>query len=218
MEYVFLDNVSSTQDFVKERLRDRFLDSLVMAKTQELGRGRRDRKWCSPAGGLWFSFDTPYTDELITIAIGVAVREVCSEAYECELLLKWPNDLILDGKKVGGILCEKVENRVVIGVGINTNVGSIGVDNSVSFFSRFGKIIDNEALMKKIVDKFFSLNGENVIVKFRENMAFIGEEKFVSVLNKSVKIVGISDEGHLIIEDCGEVKNVFVGEILIDKS
>jgi ATP-dependent helicase/nuclease subunit A len=101
---------------------------------------------------------------------------------------------------------------------INTNIINVDVENSISFFNKTKKSIDNKELMKKIIDKFFILKDEEVINKFRENMAFIREEKFVSSLNKKVKIIGISDEGHLIIEDDGEIKNVFVGEILVNNN
>jgi BirA family biotin operon repressor/biotin-[acetyl-CoA-carboxylase] ligase len=134
------------------------------------------------------------------------------------LLLKWPNDLILNNKKVAGILCEKVKDRVIIGIGINTNIEKIDVENSISFLSDTRKFIDNKELMKKIIDRFLTLKNEEVINKFRENMAFIGEERYISALDKRAKIIGISDEGHLIIEDNGEKKNIFVGEILIDRN
>lgn len=218
MEYIFLDNVSSTQDYIKTQLIKEKYNIVVLANTQNLGRGRRDREWKSPSGGLWFSFDTSFFSELITIKIGVAVREACEEIFGVKTLLKWPNDLIIDGKKVGGILCEKVGDRVVIGIGINTNLINADVENFISFFNKTRKIIDNKELMKKIIDKFFILKDEEVVNKFRENMAFIGEEKFVSALNKKAKIIGISDEGHLIIEDNGEMKNIFVGEILVDNN
>ena len=73
-------------------------------------------------------------------------------------------------------------------------------------------------LMWKIIENFLNLKDANVVSKFRENMAFVGEEKFVSAINKNAKILDISDEGHLIIEDNGKEKNIFVGEILIDKN
>lgn len=218
MEYIFLDNVSSTQDYIKEKLINNEINTAVLTISQEMGRGRRDREWKSPSGGLWFSFDCPFFSELITIKIGVAVREACEDVYGVKVLLKWPNDLIVDGKKVGGILCEKLGDRVVIGIGINTNLTNVDVENSISFFYKTKKIIDNKELMKKIIDKFLSLKDEEVVCKFRENMAFIGEKKFISALNKNAKIIGISDEGHLIIEDNGTRKNIFVGEILIDRN
>lgn len=218
MEYIFLDNVSSTQDYIKEKIVKREYNTAVLANSQELGRGRRDREWESPIGGLWFSFDIPFYSELITIKIGVAVRESIEEIYGVSPLIKWPNDIILDDKKAGGILCEKVEDRVIIGVGLNTNLKKVDVENAISLFSKTREIIDNKELMKKIIDKFFVLKDEEVINKFRENMAFIGENKFISSLNKKAKILGISDEGHLIIEDDGERKNIFVGEILVDKT
>lgn len=218
MEYILLEEVSSTQDYIKERIISGEYNNIVMTKEQTLGRGRRDREWISPIGGLWFSFDVPFFNERITIKIGVCVREVLEEAYGVKVLLKWPNDLILNGKKVGGILCEKVDDRVIVGVGINTNIEKINIENSISFLSFVKKDINNEELMKKIVDRFFKLEDKNIVCKFRENMAFMGEEKFISALNREARIVGISDKGHLIIEDDVEEKEIFVGEILIDRN
>ena len=218
MEYVFLDNVSSTQDYIKERIFNDKYDLAVLTNSQSLGRGRRDREWESPSGGLWFSFDTLFTNEMITLKIGVAVREVIEEVYKVKILIKWPNDLIIDNKKVGGILCEKVKDRVIIGVGINTNLAKIEVENSISLFDKTKKIVNNKDLMEKIIDKFLEIKDNDIVNKFRENMAFINEEKYISSINKKAKIIGVSDEGHLIIEDSGETKNIFVGEIMIDKN
>ena len=70
--------------------------------------------------------------------------------------------------------------------------------------------------MYKIIDNFFEFTKKNeeVIEEFRKNMAFIGEEKYVSAIGKTARIKGISNEGHLIIEDEGNIKEVFIGEIL----
>ena len=216
MKYVFLKSVDSTQSYIKEQLRENNTDIIVRAEVQECGRGRSGRNWSSPNGGLWFSFDTAFSDDMITIAVGVAVRKVCEEVFKHKVLLKWPNDLILEGKKVAGILCERCGDRVVIGIGINTNVSNIEIENSTSFLKVTNKKIDNEELMYKIIDNFFEFINKNdeVINEFRKNMAFIGEEKYVSAIKKMAKIIGVSDEGHLIIEDEGNTKEVFIGEIL----
>lgn len=216
MKYVFLKSVDSTQSYIKEQLKENNTDVIVRAEVQECGRGRTDRNWRSPSGGLWFSFDAEFFNDMITLAVGVATRRACEEVYNHRVLLKWPNDLILNGKKVAGILCERCEDRVVIGIGINTNVEKIEVENSTSFREITNKVIDNEILMHKIIDNFFELvyKSEDIITDFRKNMAFLGEEKYISAIKRNAKIKGISDQGHLIIEDEGSMKEVFIGEIL----
>lgn len=216
MEYVFLDKVSSTQDYIKNCLFKGKKNIAVLAKIQDNGRGRRGREWKSPEGGLWFSFDTEIIEEVVTLTAGVAAYKACVEEYDCELEIKWPNDLILNGRKIAGILCEKFEDRVIIGIGVNTNTSVTEIENSISFISTTEKRIDNINLMKKIISEFKLLKKDEVIQCFRENMAFVGERKYVSSLNKEVKIIGVSDEGHLVVEDNEIRKQVFIGEILID--
>lgn len=216
MKYVFLDSVDSTQSYIKEQLKGNDKDIAVMAKVQKCGRGRTGRNWCSPYGGLWFSFDVEFFNDIIPLTVGVSVMKACEDFFGCNVLLKWPNDLILDDKKVAGILCEKCGDRVIVGIGINTNVDNVEVENSTSFLRVTGSKIDNEKLMRKVIDNFFELRDkrEEVIEEFRKNMAFVGKEKYVSAIRKTAKIIGISCEGHLIIEDEGKNKEVFIGEIL----
>lgn len=215
MRYVLLENINSTQNYLKEQLKNGYNNIVVKADTQFLGHGRNGRQWVSPLGGLWFSFDTEFCSDMITLIVGVAVREACEETFGCKLMLKWPNDLLLNDKKVAGIICEKINDRVVVGVGINTNIKKIEVENSISFLEVTGNYIDNEELMKEVIQKYyyFCKDINKVIDEFRKNMAFVGEEKYISNINKKAKIIGISDNGHLIIEDDGNTKEVFVGEI-----
>lgn len=213
MEYIFLEKTESTQDCIKKLVEEGKHDTAVLAKEQVKGRGRNGRTWVSSFGGLWFSFDTEFAEDLITLKAGVAVLEVCTKLYDCKLSLKWPNDLILNNKKVAGILCEKIGNRVVVGIGINTNNKDNLIETSTSFIKETGKSIDNEVLMKEIITGFQDYR-KDVIKEFRENMAFVGEKKYVSTINKEAKIMGISDDGHLTVETENNIMNVFSGEIL----
>lgn len=112
--------------------------TVVWADSQVDGKGQYGRSFSSPPGGLYFSLIlrpelAPERLPLITLATGLACRDVLARMYSLEILLKWPNDLFLHGKKVGGILCENFfDNRrspspatVIIGVGINANGSSI---------------------------------------------------------------------------------------------
>jgi BirA family biotin operon repressor/biotin-[acetyl-CoA-carboxylase] ligase len=105
---------------------------IILADTQTTGRGRLDREWFSPKGGLYFSVllrpvtlnltETP----LITLTAGVAVANVFKTALGLTPQLKWPNDVLLATKKVAGILVEStfIGNDIeyaVVGVGVNAN-------------------------------------------------------------------------------------------------
>lgn len=219
MEEIYFYEIDSTQNYAKQLVLEGKNDFVVCAKTQKIGRGRLGRVWNSNEGGLWFSFDIDFNNagELFTMGIGVAVREVCSELYGVDVKLKWPNDIILDDKKVGGILCERIGNRVVVGIGLNTNNIDTGIENTTTFKKSTGKEIDNNIIMKTIVKKCketINNNLSNIVPFFRENMAFLGEMCFVSALNQKAKILGILDNGHLLVEINNEIKEIFTGEVV----
>jgi BirA family biotin operon repressor/biotin-[acetyl-CoA-carboxylase] ligase len=108
---VRLGSVTSTQDVAREMP----LGSVVVADHQTAGRGRSSHSWEAPRGtALLVSFVLP-PNPLLSLAAGVAAAEACGRGVR----LKWPNDLLLDGRKVGGILVEASPARAICGIGIN---------------------------------------------------------------------------------------------------
>lgn len=218
MEEYHFSNINSTQDYAKKLYLEGKNNFLVYADNQTAGRGRNGRLWKSPSGGLWFSFDMDLGDVkgLFTMAIGVATREVLEEIYKCKVQLKWPNDLILDRKKVAGILCEKFNYTVIVGIGINTNVEYVDEEKATTFFNKTKINVNNYEVMKKIIERcneVINSRMDKVIDIFRENMAYKGEVCFVSALGKDVKVLDVSDNGCLIVEADNETKEVSAGEI-----
>jgi BirA family transcriptional regulator, biotin operon repressor / biotin---[acetyl-CoA-carboxylase] ligase len=119
------DELPSTNDRLRawaEKGADGF--SVVVAESQSAGRGRSGSSWYSPPGnGLWMSILLPPLPPRAThlpLLVGVAAARAIDEvAGDVQTGIEWPNDLIVDGRKVGGILCEGVGRWVVAGVGIN---------------------------------------------------------------------------------------------------
>ncbi len=104
-------SVTSTQDVA----RPMSIGSIVVADHQTAGRGRLDRRWESPPGtALLVSFVLP-PNPALSLAAGVAAAHACGSGVR----LKWPNDLLLEGAKVGGILVEVRPTTAICGVGIN---------------------------------------------------------------------------------------------------
>ena len=136
MQEYYFNEINSTQDYAKKISLEGENNFVVFSDIQTCGRGRMSRNWQAPLGGLWFSFDNEFIDKngLFTIAIGIATRKVLAKVYNCKVLLKWPNDLIFENKKVGGIICEKVNEKVIVGIGINTNVKNIHEEKAITFF------------------------------------------------------------------------------------
>lgn len=129
---VFHREVGSTQEIARGLIRQGASEgTLVLAERQSEGKGRMGRSWASPPGGVWLSlilkprFKPPETLRL-PLLTGLAVAEAIRKAAGIETSLKWPNDVLLGGKKVGGVLCELDAetdrvNYVILGIGVNVN-------------------------------------------------------------------------------------------------
>lgn len=129
------DVLGSTNDRARELARGgKDAWAVVLAETQTRGRGREGRAWVSPGGqGLWLSLLVPSrgieTDRLLPLRIGLASAEALEGRVGKRLgvQLKWPNDLLLSGKKVGGVLCENTGSGIVV-AGLGLNVGQKEAD------------------------------------------------------------------------------------------
>lgn len=106
-----LGSVTSTQDVARELP----IGSIVIADHQTAGRGRLDRRWEAPSGTALLVSFVLSPNPLLSLAAGVAAAEACGP----KVRLKWPNDLLLDDRKLGGILVEAGPARAVCGIGIN---------------------------------------------------------------------------------------------------
>lgn len=118
-----VEEAASTNAVVAERARDGEMPGLVVvAESQSDGRGRQDRTWVSPPrAGLTFSALLPGREPMSWMPLwgGLAVARGLREAAGVEALLKWPNDVLIDDRKVCGLLAEVAAGHVVLGVGLN---------------------------------------------------------------------------------------------------
>lgn len=131
----FHDHTDSTNRIAKQLVSEGAPPgTVVVAASQSAGRGQYGRAFNSPVGGLYFSIVgepllPPERISLVTLATGLACRNVLHERFQVDARIKWPNDLYLQDKKVAGILCEYLGGpgqrtkggKVIIGVGLNVN-------------------------------------------------------------------------------------------------
>jgi BirA family biotin operon repressor/biotin-[acetyl-CoA-carboxylase] ligase len=126
----YYERVASTMDVVHELAADGAGDGTAVVAGEQLeGRGSRGRSWHSPPGGLWLSVlfrpaGAPGV-EVTSIRVGLAVVEAIEAIVPTPLALKWPNDLMLSGRKLGGVLCEarwQGDSLAWIAVGVGMNV------------------------------------------------------------------------------------------------
>ncbi|SNZ10651.1 biotin--[acetyl-CoA-carboxylase] ligase [Hydrogenobacter hydrogenophilus] len=220
---VWLEEVSSTQDFLKER---EDLNCVVCAKRQTLGRGRYGRSWHSDEGGLYLSF--PLQEELKdeqTLPLVVALS-VCQmlEDYGFLTSIKWVNDVYVMGKKICGVLVEKLKNRSIVGIGINVNQRNFPQDlPATSMFLVSGKEYSVACVLFFLLDKIevnLDLLKEEGFRAFREDikkrLLFLDQEV---ILHTEPPVVGIlkdiSEEGYLMLLTAQGEKKVVSGDITL---
>jgi BirA family biotin operon repressor/biotin-[acetyl-CoA-carboxylase] ligase len=124
LNLIKLEEVDSTNEWAKrniEKLSD--LDG-VIARIQTRGKGRGSNKWFSPSGGLWLTLmikEFPSNKGVLSQLSSVVIAEVL-ENYGLHVELKWPNDIIISKKKIGGVLIEGRNESFIVGIGLNLNL------------------------------------------------------------------------------------------------
>ncbi len=237
----YFDKINSTQNFALDLAsKPHENGSLVIAERQTRGRGRQNRRWVSPSGGIWLSILLKPNFEIsqaslfpmvTSLSLSLAIEKMLS----LEPKLRWPNDVTLDGKKVAGILVDgSIESNkidyLVIGVGINFKVSPKEISNKITgrsygVTSLVGK--DSEANPVQFLQQFL-LELEGMYYKMISgSISGIRHEweKRSSTIGKNVKIltpggrvvgraVGISDDGSLLVRSNHKTRKVMVGDIL----
>ncbi|MEZ0343207.1 MAG: biotin--[acetyl-CoA-carboxylase] ligase [Caldimicrobium sp.] len=213
--------VSSTMD-VARSLVERKENAVILAERQTSGRGRLGRTWESPQGGLWLTlllFNPPLDLKeayLLTYLSAVATAKAIKETFNLPAKVKWPNDVLLYGKKVAGILLEiKAEvdllEYALIGIGVNVN-NAVGEKNfmlpAISIKEALGKEVERRPLLENLLINFENLlsKKEEILKLWKDLSETLGKE--VKVITPSKTYVGLAldldEEGRLILETKGE--------------
>jgi len=238
----FKRSVASTNSWARRFARLGACDGTVfLAESQTAGRGRLKRKWVSPAGGLWFSvvlrprLKSAEAFGLVFVA-SLAVAEVLEELYGLKTQVKWPNDVLVDSKKVCGILAEtksdsKNVEYVVVGVGINANFGVKKLlpedlwKTATSLEDELGRKIELEMLLKALLEKLerlcdvFLEKGFCVVLdEWKKYAGFLGCQ--VDVVSMDERLTGLAldvDSGGSLVLKLGDgtVKHVFAGDVVL---
>lgn len=200
-DIIRLDKVGSTNDHLKARCGELSDGTVVTARIQTAGRGRRGHAWAADEGMLPLSIllkDPPERDTLtarVGLAVCEAIEDVCGDLPKAAI--KWPNDVIADNFKVCGILCESVFfgdcANVIAGIGVNVSQSkdffkASELPHAASLLMLTGKAPDRDVLIEAIVS----------CVKKRAAMPFLecyGEYKARLLnLNREVKLISAKGE------------------------
>ena len=229
----YFQEIGSTMDAARELTkRGAGEGTIVIAEAQTHGRGRLSREWLSPEGGIYFTLIlrpkiSPAYASRINLMAAVAVAATIRKLFGLKAELKWPNDVLIEGRKVCGILAEMdaetdVINFVNLGIGINANT-------SVPRFEKMATSL-KDALGKEISRKAFL---SALLLEIKRRQALLMEEdlleewkKLSVTLNKDVKVIApgevivgraidVDTTGALIIMDMnGSLRNAVAGDCI----
>lgn len=138
--------------------------TVVVARMQGSGYGRKGNAWFSPSGGLYFSVVLPKSDiddlQILTILAAFSVAKTIKDEFNVEPFVKLPNDVYLNGKKICGILTENVIKGdvkcSVMGIGVNTNMEKLAPElekTATSLRIELGRDIDNGMILEQIISQ-----------------------------------------------------------------
>jgi len=185
---IHLGSVASTQDVA----RDLPLGSVVIADHQTAGRGRLEHRWEAPPGTALLVSFVLAPNPLLSLAAGVAAAEACDQGVR----LKWPNDLMLGGRKVGGILVEATAAKAVCGIGINLTWAPEG---GASLNQARDWLLDR---LRIAVDRWTSAPPKEVLTRWRELSDTIGRQVRVELPDRAFEGVAqdINERGELLVD------------------
>ena len=241
MKTIRLEEINSTNDYVKTHIRELEHMTFVYAERQTAGRGRLERKWIdSGEDNLFLTIVIkPSKDELETYPLSnftqylcVVLSMVLEEEYNLSPQIKWPNDVLIKGKKLAGILAEGTTIGgdflgLALGIGVNLNTTKEKLDKidkpATSLFNELGVNINKEIFLKKLLEKFCLLYDRFIIdgfpfikTDYEQRAMFLGKNITVNVLGELHQGVaqGVTNEGSLVLKEDNQNKIYYIGDIL----
>ncbi len=231
---LFFRELSSTQDEAKKYFFNAPSGLVIWADRQLAGRGRLARPWFSPrGGGLYFSFilKAPLAKPLplYGLATAVGVAEALEGVVKVPFQVKWPNDVLLSGRKVGGILLEAVSSGLIVGVGLNVSLRREDFppeirDKATSIYEETGLAVSRARILRAVLEALEPLY-EGLLTHGFEALAEKWAQRDLTlgarvVLKRPDRVVtglslGPAPDGTLRLKTATGVLRVHSGEILM---
>lgn len=235
--FIFFDEVESTNSYLLKKSEGMDPGTVVFAEYQTKGRGRLNRTWVgNSAQNLYFSILLPekkkYIEKInfVNLGLSLAVANSIDSLYTIRSEIKWPNDILINRKKIAGILLESISSggkvsKIVAGIGVNVNQPIFYGEFSyppTSLKIEIGEPVERERLLAEILNNIeemlLKIPAENsaIIREWRNKCKMIGEKIEVTMLEKKVEgtFVDIDDNGFMLLRDRkGIVKTISVGDV-----
>lgn len=240
-EVLYFDTIDSTNIKAQEFAEKGYPSgTLVVADKQESGKGRRGRSWVSPSGtGIFMTLMikpdiNPNNASMLTLVAALAVAKAITSVTGEEALIKWPNDIVVNGKKVCGILTEMNAqfdyiNHIVVGIGINVHnesfpeeisqmASSLMIEAGGKRFHRAQIIAETMSYFEQYYDTFLKTQDLSALVREYDEL-LVNRNKSVRVLDPKEpfdgKAMGITPKGELIVDTWESRKLVSSGEVSV---
>jgi len=221
------EKVPSTMDVAEELAEKGEPEwTVVVAEEQTMGRGRHGRRWESPRGGLWLSVilrPPLHVLPILSITAALALCDALSLLYDIDARLKWPNDVLISGYKVAGILVKGVSGAYsIVGVGVNVNNDPPRGIKATSLKAVVGRELDLDELLKTYLEAFKHRyeqaidNPEKLLKDYKEKLDTIGKRvRALLVTGDVIKgiAVDVTEAGALVIYTDGKLVEVIAGEV-----
>lgn len=233
---VWLDNVDSTNDQARRWIAesDEVSGTVVVANKQSRGRGRLGRVWQSPENvGLWVSIvlqpARPVSEWfLYTLYTAVTVADAIESMTGIEVHLKWPNDVLVRGRKCCGILLETIAREsnsyLIVGAGINVNQETFPgdlKDTATSIRIESGHEVSRRQLLEtwlRVFSEGWDTLDTAVLQSWKKKVQYWGKE--VTVVQGEKRVTGlavdIDTDGALIIETAGMRQKIYAGDVVVE--
>jgi len=237
--FIYIDEIDSTNSYLLNSDEFNINGSVLFAEFQSKGKGRRNRQWKSEKGqNLTFSIllnENLYSEgiNLYTFAASLAIVNALENLYQLKPEVKWPNDVLVNNKKIAGILAEtslidSTIKKLVIGIGVNVNQPHFpGKYNfqPTSVKIEFGHIVKRERLLNEILNIFEELieiipdEPESILNRWRNKCKMIGEK--IQLESEDKEYFGIFDDidenGFLILKTGEKKETIYAGDITLRK-
>ncbi len=208
------ESIGSTNDRALEVGGD---GSVIVADRQTAGRGRRGRTWHSVSGlGLWFSIAFEHDTNGLAFAAPLAVRDAVRDI--CEVRVKWPNDVLIEGRKFCGVLVERRGNVTALGIGINVKHGTEDFppelrDQATSLERATGQTVDRGDVLRRVLTAL----DERVIVIRSGGIESVREAwaEACAIRGRTIRSDGKEGTVRQVDHDGGLLVNTVGGEIKI---
>lgn len=237
-KYLHFDSIHSTNTYLKEHYKELSDGTVVYADHQTQGKGRLGRVWNDDSKSLVFSIlltenlDANRVSQLPLVAGACMAKTL--EGYNLAPQVKWPNDVLLNGRKACGILVEAVSDpdlkAVIIGVGLNLNDESFAPeikDKAISLHQVTGKTYEKEEVLHLYMGCFDNLyqdykdnNAQGSIDIINDHFYLKDKEVYLNYYGEDLhaKVLGITQEGKLIIKSEKGEEEIDAGEVTLEQN